>query len=308
MFRPENQITVNSESHFREIIRTGNWNPYNLDDRELIFTNHRADLKPHITLTPIFWFRYPKEYFIELCEEYKTTNLTTLIFHVSRCGSTLLSNLLDAPANQMCLNEPHLFNNLIQHQDIQLEIYSRRLANANCNLIVKTSSWNIAKQEWLLELFPTARVIYVYRDPLEVLASFESEINGWINYESILRLFNDESIINESDSLIRFARCLLYFLKKIQSTDAIKIEYNQIKEEVLYGSLPNIIKYDMTTDLEQQMNLILSMNSKKKNENFVSDSELKQKRAINISSKLPPHLLDELIQSYIDLKMFKELS
>ncbi len=111
---------------------------------------------------------------------------TALIFHVSRCGSTLLSQLLALKQEHMVLSEvpfldailrlPFLDRNLAGKDtsvlfDAALQLYLHSSKSFPERVFLKTDSWHLHFYDQLRELYPAVPFILLYRDPLEVLKS-----------------------------------------------------------------------------------------------------------------------------------------
>ena len=112
------------------------------------------------------------------------------VFHMSKCGSTLMSKILDQPDNQIIVKEPtplhenlwqYLTNNwqnAVEPTDENLRIIRnliqmlgrRRLPNQEL-YYVRFRSWNIAFVEIIQQAFPDTPNLFMYRDPVKVMAS-----------------------------------------------------------------------------------------------------------------------------------------
>ncbi len=111
---------------------------------------------------------------------------SAIIFHVSRCGSTLLSQLLALQAHNMVLSEVPFLDAMLRLplQDAQvhteraaalfhaaLQLYIRSSAQQPVHLFIKSDSWHLHFYESLRKLYPGVPFILLYRDPWEVLRS-----------------------------------------------------------------------------------------------------------------------------------------
>ncbi len=105
------------------------------------------------------------------------------IFHTSRCGSTLISQLLACQKSNLLISEPSSLNQLL---GVSLDIgrkrrisLLRRLVKAYSDvrlpeekkLIFKCTSWNVLDLDLITEAFPNAPWVFLHRDPLSVIAS-----------------------------------------------------------------------------------------------------------------------------------------
>ena len=114
------------------------------------------------------------------------------IFHISRCGSSLVSQLAAALDGVAVLAEPDPINTLLDLDpamvDVQLQVdclrlliqaYGRGRPNAR-SFIVKFSSWNLLYLDVLRRAFPDVPCVFVARDPAEVAASILGGRTGWM--------------------------------------------------------------------------------------------------------------------------------
>ena len=106
------------------------------------------------------------------------------IFHMSRCGSTLASRMIAADPAHLVLSEPAPFDTLLQldwmatvPEDLHiallramLGVLGQRSAGAT-KLFVKLDSWHTRRLPLLARAFPDVPWVFLYREPLEVLAS-----------------------------------------------------------------------------------------------------------------------------------------
>lgn len=108
---------------------------------------------------------------------------TGFIFHVSRCGSTLLAHLLGRLDGALVLSEPGPVDSLIR-AGARLEparhvallramvgALGQARAPGQDRLFVKLDAWNTLQHALIREAFPETPWIFLYRDPVEVLVS-----------------------------------------------------------------------------------------------------------------------------------------
>lgn len=116
-----------------------------------------------------------------------------LVFHMSRCGSTMVSQALAAMPGHVALSEPAPFDQLLQfcaaRTDLALE-YRLALLRGMAALLtgerggvvrrrfLKTDCWHAGALPLLRAAFPDTPWIFLYRDPCAVLRSHE-RMPGW---------------------------------------------------------------------------------------------------------------------------------
>ncbi len=116
-----------------------------------------------------------------------------MIFHLSRCGSTLVSRLLGTLPGVVVLAEPAPLNALLglepdRVDDATLVGLVRFLVRAlgRCRhgderqVVLKCTSWNIRRRAILAAAFPETPWIWVQRDPAHVVASLLANPPGWL--------------------------------------------------------------------------------------------------------------------------------
>jgi hypothetical protein len=123
-----------------------------------------------------------------------------MIFHLSRCGSTLVSRLLGTLPGVVVLAEPSPLNTLLGLDRDQVDeaalisavrlvvrALGRRRHGDERQLVLKCSSWNIRQRAILAAAFPDTPWVWVQRDPARVLASLLHSPPGWLGLQSAPR-------------------------------------------------------------------------------------------------------------------------
>ena len=105
------------------------------------------------------------------------------IFHLSRCGSTLLSGCLSELETTCVLSEsPVLTEILLDHNldKAQQQHYVQQLINLQASLfpqrqdvVIKWNAWDIFYWNLLRRVYPEVPSVFLVRNPLEVLASHQ---------------------------------------------------------------------------------------------------------------------------------------
>ncbi|HIE59252.1 MAG TPA: hypothetical protein EYP82_04855 [Hydrogenothermaceae bacterium] len=112
------------------------------------------------------------------------------IFHMSKCGSTLVAKVLDQPDTLMVVKEATpLHENLWQYltnnwqhpvkdnkNNLRLirnliRLLGRKRLTKQETYFVRFRSWNIAFVEIIQQAFPSTPCLFIYRDPVKVMAS-----------------------------------------------------------------------------------------------------------------------------------------
>ena len=108
-----------------------------------------------------------------------------LVFHMSRCGSTLVAQMLGALEGTIALAEPEPLDSAVRLALARTDIpRTRRVAllramvgalarprNGERRCFLKLDSWHILALPLFREAFPEVPWIYLFREPVEVLVS-----------------------------------------------------------------------------------------------------------------------------------------
>jgi hypothetical protein len=109
---------------------------------------------------------------------------TAFIFHISRCGSTLISQMLGMQPSNIVLSEVPFFDDLLRygkkHHCMEqilpplkaaIGLYGAKRKAAYQQLFIKTDSWHIHFYKELRALYPAVPFFLLYRKPDEVIRS-----------------------------------------------------------------------------------------------------------------------------------------
>ncbi len=111
------------------------------------------------------------------------------IFHTYRCGSTLLCRQLSALPSVYAIAEPNFLTQLVlghaqappvlRHRIVKvLALLSRGLGSQGQRIVVKWPGMLANHAAFLVEALPEVPMVFLHRDPVEVLASIEQRPLG----------------------------------------------------------------------------------------------------------------------------------
>lgn len=127
-----------------------------------------------------------------------------LIFHVSRCGSTLLSNALRTGEGTVVVSEPDPITKLLIPYDestvaypldqwlpLQAKflqslatIFAHYRTGRKERVIIKFASWSIFSWQVIRSIWPDVPCLIVIRDPIEVMISNLALSIGWMKQKT----------------------------------------------------------------------------------------------------------------------------
>ncbi len=112
---------------------------------------------------------------------------TAFIFHVSRCGSTLLAQLLALDEQNIVISEAPILDEILRNvaykstlktvEEIDetikscIKLLGKKRSGNEENLFIKLDSWHIFYYQKLRQLYPNTPFIFSYRNPSEVVRS-----------------------------------------------------------------------------------------------------------------------------------------
>lgn len=168
---------------------------------------------------------------------------SAFIFHISRCGSTLLSQLLGInPANinlsevpflDEVLRAPYQQNNIDVSRILPaaLQFYAQQRSGIEKNLFIKTDSWHVCFYKTIRQLYPDVPFILLYRHPQEVIHSQQKKrgmhaVPGVV--ESAVFGFDEEPVTDLDAHMARVIERYLVLFKEIIQNDkkSLLVNYN----------------------------------------------------------------------------------
>lgn len=186
-----NQMLVDDE-----VILAGNWLPYRYQPKHdvvnwLIPIGHATEPFQDEYLSrccqqlfnQIIQPRSSLEFASRQASHLQAVQPAGFIFHLSRCGSTLISGCLSELDSTCVFSESPLLTELLLDDQLSLEaqqislrafIYLQAAAfPGRSQMIIKWNAWDIFRWGVIRTLFPQVPVIFLVRDPVEILASHQ---------------------------------------------------------------------------------------------------------------------------------------
>jgi hypothetical protein len=217
------------------------------------------------------------------------------IYHVGRCGSTLVANVLRAADENFVLSEPGLPLSVALEQtarcpDLLLRDLTRASLLALCARAPRRARHSIIKffhgYTFMLPLIrdavPDVREIFVYRDPVEVIMSMAATPSApWLWSEYMTGL--PASVAAERSPVELAARIVGRLLDPMQvnaGNNTMLLNYNQIGPQtpaVLSAFLG--LAYDATRAEAMASALKVDAKHRDRSKAFIADSDRKQRNA-----------------------------
>lgn len=293
-----NQIPVDDS-----VILAGNWLPYRYQPKRqlvnwLIPDGHATEpfQDEYISrccqrlVNQIIQPRSSLESALQQANKIEDVQPAGFIFHLSRCGSTLVSGCfseLDSTcvfSESPLLTEVLLDDQLAQHeQQISLRAFINMQAAAfplRPQIIIKWNAWDIFHWELIRGLYPQVPVIFLVRDPVEILASHQKSAGRHMAGDKSLAAVDPVFVPSGRGDLVQFRGqvlgALLQCMGAIRQRDVIYcLDYQSINEKSLMELL-GYLAISITREEQQLIVHRLGFHSKTPGVSFVSDTSIKQ--------------------------------
>ncbi len=199
---------------------------------------------------------------IQLEKTFDSIPPSGFIFHSSRCGSTLLANILRVIPGTVVLSEPPAVDKLIarfitdvdpEHtKEMLYSIFLRAIVRAlgqrhtgrERRLFVKFSCCSVSQIERIRRIWPEVPWIFLYRDPVETIVSNMQTPPAWLQDEdhrvlaSIAGVSTQEVAQMTSEELC--ARSIASFYSsavRVANDRTLLLNYDQLSPDVLSDAL-----------------------------------------------------------------------
>lgn len=231
--------------------------------------------------------------------ELPTIKPTGFIFHMSRCGSTLVSRMLASLEQNVAISEASPLDWMIRANVRRPEITSTEHINwirwmtgalaqkrEPCaeHFFVKFDAWHTLYFDLIEEAFPDVPWIFIYRNPAEVLVSHEKQrssatLPGAIEHRiDGLSLIESLQFPREEYPAFVLAEICRAALAKRDSVNGKFVNYTSLPQFVC-GDLLRHFNVEYSNDDIARMSEAASYNAKSPSVKFTSDTEEKRREA-----------------------------
>jgi len=227
-----------------------------------------------------------------------------LIFHMSRCGSTLAAQMLAAsPANRVISEAPPLDAVLALDLDDDAKVDALRAMVAalgrSCvgetRLILKLDCWHVRDLPLFRRAFPETPWVFVYREPLEVLVSHLRR-RGVQMIPSLVpsaRLGLDDPGVPDADYCARVLAAICEAAARHHAGDGLLVNYRDLPGALLDRVLPH---FGLTPSPEEAvlMRAAAARDAKAPGQAFFPDAEIKRREAGEDLRAICEHRLEKV--------------
>ena len=224
---------------------------------------------------------------------------TGFIYHMSRCGSTLVSQALASLPSNIVVSEPPILDEALRafrapvRVDPEIRVQwvrwivsalGRRRFPRESRFFVKLDCWSICDFPLVREAFPDVPWIFVYRNPLEVMVSQSSE-----PFRLMVPGYLDPALLGidlaEAGRMPRHEYCarvlsliLENALRQMEPHHGVLVEYRQLPEAV-WTRIADAFSVTFTSAELESMQAASRIDAKSPYFEFASDTERKHREA-----------------------------
>ncbi|MGF6225264.1 sulfotransferase family protein [Pseudomonas sp. YL-218 TE3947] len=214
---------------------------------------------------------------------------SAFIFHASRCGSTLISQMLAQLDSHIVVSEPPPLDALLRSDlpaierraaiEGVLSAYGQRRLGMEQRLVIKLDAWNIGELPLLRECFPETPWLFLYRDPLEIAVSHLCRpgmhmVPGMIGASVLDEKFPFSS--REDYIARRLGRLLAQGFAQCRAFGGLAVNYSELPQ-AMAGQLATFFALDV--EQRKQVFATVGQHAKQPSQGFVGDSDDKRREA-----------------------------
>lgn len=248
------------------------------------------------------------------------------IFHMSRCGSTLLAKAMARVPQHIVIDEGTPLNDGLWHyftngwrtpvaasqenftlfRNMVLALGRKRTAEQQ-TYFVKLRSWNVIFIDFIMQAFPDVPCLFVYREPAEVIVSGMLRPVWILDFKGLPQggfLTGTTPAATEQMSTLDYLT--VFYERYLESAIAMDsprlqyLNYEQIKPENLVSILDRAFQYEITPTMLEQMKVQFAYYSKDDSDTlrFSSDKTEKQRA---VTPEIAQAVAQRLDRCYHDL-------
>ena len=220
------------------------------------------------------------------------------IYHMSRCGSTLIAQMLAANGENLVLSEPAIVQAVLggardatgngeDHVSLLRHIVGalgRRRAGGEKHYFIKLASASIRQLPLIRRAFPETPWIFVYRDPVEVLAAILRQAREMLppGLAAMGLVDGDPASLEQLPPAEFWARVLAGrcsdALRFQSSGKSLLVNYRQLPA-LVWESLPDFFGVSYSAEDIERMKSAARFDAKNPSRLFAADSAARQQAA-----------------------------
>ncbi len=243
----------------------------------------------------LFRHQTPIEFLGELNEYSAGLKPSGFIFHLSRCGSTLVSQMLAALPENIVISEAPPIDFVIRAKNVgekrriawlrwMIGALGQKRNKPEKHYFIKFDSWNALEINFIKRAFPDVPWIFLYRNPVEIIVSHVrqrgaqmipgiiKEILPELSFEESLKMTPEEYCARVLEKICRSAH------ESLKNGDGLAVNYTELPDALTSKILEHFNVELTAKDLEKML-AAAKFNAKIPQMNFSPDTEQKKNEA-----------------------------
>lgn len=287
-------VDVARTSDWRAVVDWAYFGTERLDAPFFEMSARRARLRPFNRLCR---WRTDLDRFIKTAEFGASPTPQGLIFHMSRCGSTLVAQMLAASARNVVLSEAPPIDAMVRLHELRRDAseedrrralmamvaaLGRKRSGDDSSCFLKLDSWHSVALPLFRRAFPSTPWLFLYRNPVEVLVS-QMRARGMQTVPGMLPMDlqgadADAAIGSEEFCARVLARSCTAAIEHFALGGGLLVNYDELPEAVFSKILPH---FGVSVDDDEvgAMRGASLRDAKAPHSGFASDGEEKRRAA-----------------------------
>lgn len=244
----------------------------------------------------LFRHQTPLEFLTRLTDGTRALAPSGFIFHMSRCGSTLVTQMLAAVEKNIVISEAGPIDSVLSYGEngdaggsnrvdalrAIVSAFGRERFGIERHYFVKFDSWNVIDLDRVREAFPDVPWLFLYRDPVEVIASQMRQRGSQMIPGAIgktlpgIELIDAVRMAPEEYCARVLARICQSAADHAGDNNAMLLNYNQLPEAVFTHVLGH---FRLTYEADELSRMRRASRQNAKTPQFVFEPDSDQKRA-----------------------------
>jgi hypothetical protein len=239
---------------------------------------------------------------------------TGFIFHMSRCGSTLVSQMLASLDANIVISEAPPIDSIItsnrnggdtgeiaERLHVMISIFGRRRHPDERNYFIKFDAWNILDMAFVRRVFPDVPWIFLYRNPVEVIVSQMRQLGSYLVPGAMEQLLPEMSLTRalEMPAEEYCAKILAKFceaaLESRFDEKGLFVNYTQLPDAVT-GAIAKHFRVSFDVNEQTKMHAAAKFDAKTPQLNFEADSVRKKDEATDAARDAAAAWVEPLYQ------------
>jgi hypothetical protein len=245
----------------------------------------------------------------EFSEKIKPTGF---IFHLSRCGSTLVSQMLAAVPQNIVISEASPIDFVLRAASIPEEkriewlrwvigAYGQPRNPSEERFFIKFDSWNAIEINLVKRAFPDVPWIFLYRRPVEIIVSHMrqrgahmvpgllQEILPELSFDEALKMTPEEYCARVLEKICQSA------VDSLENGDGLAVDYTELPAGV-WQKILNHFKVAVDKNEVEEMMRATARDAKNPVLGFTADSEKKRQEASPAALAAAAYFVDPLYE------------